>query len=173
MKSLISIEKISVKEVAQLREIGRQTFYETFVFSNTKEDMKSYLDANFSIEKLASELSNLDSQFYFAKEGHQILGYLKINSGKSQTESFQEESLEIERIYVYKAFMRRKIGQLLCDKALQVAKIKKVKFVWLGVWEHNKKAIAFYEKNGFIAFDEHIFMMGVDKQTDRLMKLEL
>ena len=173
MNQIITIEKVDIQDIQQLREIGMQTFYEAFFETNTKEDMQAYLDDNFSIEKLTTEFSIKDSHFYFAKLNNQVMAYLKVNFKNAQTESFHECSMEIERIYVCKKYMRQKIGQILCDKAIQLASKENVKFIWLGVWEYNTRAIKFYEKNGFHAFDKHVFMLGEDKQTDILMKLEL
>jgi diamine N-acetyltransferase len=64
----------------------------------------------------------------------------------------------------------KKVGQLLYNKALEIAKRQKKSLIWLGVWEENPKAIRFYEKNGFVAFDKHIFKFGEDEQTDVMMK---
>ena len=59
---------------------------------------------------------------------------------------------------------------MLYEKAMQVAEDKKVDYVWLGVWEENPRAIRFYQKNGFVEFDKHIFRLGDDEQTDIMMK---
>ena len=77
------------------------------------------------------------------------------------------------RIYVLSSFHGKKVGQLLYDHALQIAREKNVQFVWLGVWEENPRAIQFYKKNGFIEFDKHIFKLGDDLQTDIMMKLAI
>lgn len=61
----------------------------------------------------------------------------------------------------------------MCDKAIEIAKQKRVAFIWLGVWEENLRAINFYKKNGFIEFDKHIFSLGQEEQTDIMMKLKL
>src|SRR5690606_11765120 len=151
----------------------RETFYETFTGSNTEENMKSYLESGFSTDKLTAELNSKTSEFYFAKLGSEVIGYLKLNFGQSQTELKDEKALEIERIYVLKEFHGKKIGQILYDKALEVAKDIEADYVWLGVWEENPRAISFYRKNGFVEFDKHIFVLGDDEQTDILMKLEL
>lgn len=169
----IQLQEISLNEIDQLQKIGRQTFQETFSESNSEENMKNYLEEGFSKEKLTKELSNKDSQFYFAKLENEVIGYLKINFGESQTELKDEKSLEIERIYVSKEFHGKKVGQLLYEKAIQIAKEKKVDYVWLGVWEENLRAISFYTKNGFVEFDKHIFKLGDDEQTDIMMKLKL
>ena len=170
---IVEISKITKDEILQLQEIGRQTFYETFSESNTEENMKSYLDNGFSIDKITFELNDENAEFYFAKIDDKIIGYLKLNFGQSQTELKDDKALEIERIYVLKEFHGKKVGQILYDKAIEIAKKKNSDFIWLGVWEENPRAINFYKKNGFIEFDKHIFKLGDDEQTDIMMKLKL
>ena len=133
--------------------------------------MKKYLEEGFSREKLLEELSDSHSEFYFAEMDGTVIGYLKLNTGPSQTEIRSGNALEIERIYVRKEYHGKEVGQLLCNKALEIARQKNVDYVWLGVWEDNPRAIRFYEKNGFIAFDKHIFRLGDDEQIDIMMKL--
>lgn len=171
--SLCSIRAISISDLAQLQKIGKTTFAETFTEHNTKEDLDKYLEESFSNETLTAELTNPHSSFYFAEIEHNVVGYLKINFSASQTELKDNEALEIERIYVLQAFHGKKLGQALYEKAIQIAKEKKVQYLWLGVWEKNNKAIQFYKKNGFVQFDTHIFKLGNDEQTDIMMKLKL
>lgn len=169
----IEIRKIALNEIDQLQKIGRQTFHDTFSESNSEENMKKYLDEKFSIEKLTAELSNENSEFYFAILESEVIGYLKINFGETQTELKDDKALEIERIYVSKEFHGKRVGQLLYEKAIEIAKNKKSEYVWLGVWEENHRAVSFYKKNGFVEFDKHIFRLGTDEQTDLMMKLKL
>ena len=171
--SNIQIQKISLTEINQLQKIGRQTFEETFSESNSEENMKNYLEEGFSKEKLTTELSDKNSEFYFAKLEDEVIGYLKVNFGDSQTELKDNKALEIERIYVSKEFHGKSVGQLLYDKAIEIAKQKGSEYVWLGVWEENPRAISFYKKNGFVEFDKHIFRLGDDEQTDIMMKMKL
>ncbi len=169
----IEITKATLSDIDQLQKIGRQTFQETFSESNSEENMKNYLEEGFSNEKLTAELNDQNSEFYFSILDNEVIGYLKINFGESQTELKDSKALEIERIYVSKEFHGKSIGQLLYDKAIQIAKLKNVDYVWLGVWEENPRAISFYKKNGFVEFDKHIFKLGNDEQTDIMMKLKL
>ena len=169
----ITIQKVTLNDIEQLQMIGRQTFSETFSSTNTKENMEKYLEEGFSVEKLKDELNNENSEFYFALSETNVIGYLKINYGSSQTELKDEKSFEIERIYVLKEFHGKKIGQILYEKAIEIAKKKNSDYVWLGVWEENPRAISFYKKNGFVEFDKHIFKLGDDEQTDIMMKLKL
>lgn len=169
----IAIKKATPKDIDLLQKISRETFFETYSKLNTEENMKKYLEENFALETLTSELDNSNSEFYFALRGGDVIGYLKLNFGASQTDLKDNKSVEIERIYVLRAFHGNNVGHRLYEKAIQVAKQIKADYVWLGVWEENAKAIAFYKKHGFVEFDKHIFKLGDDEQTDFMMKLEL
>ena len=166
----ITIPGVTLNDIEQLQIISRETFSETFSSSNTKENIAKYLEDGFSIEKLTEELNNEYSEFYFAVIDDKVVGYLKLNFGSSQSEIQDSISLEIERIYVLQQYHGKKVGQVLYEKAMQVAEDKKVDYVWLGVWEENPRAIRFYQKNGFVEFDKHIFRLGDDEQTDIMMK---
>ncbi|WP_116788644.1 GNAT family N-acetyltransferase [Flavobacterium psychrotrophum] len=156
-----------------LQQLGKRTFYETFAESNNEEIIQNYLEKSFSAEKIEHELSNPESYFFIAYEQDTPVGYLKLNTGKAQTELQGNSALEIERIYVLKDFHGKKVGQVLFEKALEISRQLNKEFIWLGVWEQNTKAVRFYEKNGFVAFDTHIFKMGDEEQTDILMKKTL
>lgn len=167
------IKSVTLNDVDKLQHIGRQTFSETFSAMNSEENMRKYLDESFAREKLTAELQDPYTAFYFAEFDSQVIGYLKINFGTSQTELKDDKALEIERIYVLKEFHGKRVGQLLYEEAIRIAKQRNVDYVWLGVWEENARAIHFYEKNGFVAFDKHIFRLGDDEQTDIMMRLPL
>ncbi|MCJ0741130.1 GNAT family N-acetyltransferase [Pedobacter montanisoli] len=166
----ITIRQASINDLELLQEIGRQTFSETFSAENSAENMTKYLEESFAANKLGAELNNKDSYFYFAVFDHRVIGYLKLNTGQSQTEAQVDKALEIERIYVLQEFHGKKVGQLLYDKAMEVASQINASYVWLGVWEQNLRALKFYMKNGFVEFDKHIFRLGNEKQTDLMMK---
>ncbi len=170
---MIHIRQISIRDLAALQKISRNTFAETFAEGNSEENLANYLAEGFSAEKLSAELENKNSQFYFAEIEGRVLGYLKVNTGDAQSEQQDPDALEIERIYVLKEYHGKEVSQKLYLKALSIAHEKNVPYIWLGVWEHNPRAIRFYEKQGFEEFDKHIFQLGDDAQTDILMKLDL
>jgi hypothetical protein len=96
----IEIHKVAENQLLELQRISRQTFYEAFSAVNTEDDMAMYLEHSLSIEKLSAELSNENTEFYFAQLNEQIIGYLKFNVGEAQTDLQDEQALEIERIYL-------------------------------------------------------------------------
>ena len=145
----INIQKVTIDNIDQLQKIGRQTFFETFASENTEENMIKYLDGGFSFTKLTTELNNNNTEIYFATHSNNVIGYLKLNFGRSQTELQDERAIEIERIYVLKEFHGKSVGQLLYHKAMQIARQKRADYVWLGVWEENLRAINFYKKKRF------------------------
>jgi ribosomal protein S18 acetylase RimI-like enzyme len=166
----IEIRPIIAAEIPLLQELSRNTFSETFSSVNSAENMQQYLEQNLSIEKLTEEWQNEHTRFYFALRDNQLLGYLKLNTGNAQTELRDSLALEIERIYVLQAYHGQQVGQVLFEKAMEVAAQEQAQYIWLGVWEENKRALRFYEKNGFTVFDKHIFRLGNDEQTDLMMK---
>jgi ribosomal protein S18 acetylase RimI-like enzyme len=171
--SNIEIRKVTINDLPDLQQIGRQTFYETFASGNTEENMNKYLDEGFSVSKLTMELTDNNAEFYFATLDNKVIGYLKLNFGQSQTELKDDKAVEIERIYVLKEYHGKNVGQLLYDKAISIARQKNADYIWLGVWEENPRAINFYKKNGFVEFDKYVFKLGDDEQTDIMTKLKL
>ena len=160
-------------DIDVLRNLSYRTYFETFAHMNTPEDMEAYLDKAFEIEKLRAELLDVNSSFYFLYYDEKLAGYLKLNEYSAQTDIHDINSLEIERIYVSKEFQGEGLGGYLMDRAISIANLRKKRYVWLGVWEKNEKAIRFYKKNGFYEIGKHSFFMGDDEQTDYIMRKNL
>jgi len=125
----ITIKKVTLNDIEQLQNIGKQTFYETFSGANTEENMTKYLEEGFSTEKLVDELNNSNSEFYIATIENRVVGYLKLNFGHSQTELQDDKAVEIERIYVLKEFHGKKVGQELYKKAMQISEQENADYV--------------------------------------------
>lgn len=169
----IKIKRVTISDAATLLELSRKTFFDAFLYRNNPADMEAYASTAFTIPKFEQELNNPDSQFYFALISGEIAGYIKLNCNTAQTELQDPNALEVERIYVLQEYQGQQIGKQLIDFAVQTAIDKNLSYTWLGVWEHNTKAINFYKSKGFKQFGSHPFILGNDKQTDILMRKEL
>ena len=156
--------RITPSEITELQQISRETFAQTFAEFNTAEDMESYLSTNLSIETLSAEIEQEGSEFYVWKDNDQWMGYIKFN---------YTDSLEIERLYILSEYQGKGLGKKFMQFAFDKARELNFHQVWLGVWEHNHKAIAFYESLGFQAFGEHDFFLGSDRQRDVLYRTSL
>lgn len=168
-----TLKKCGSEDLAELLAIGIETFTDTFAAYNSPEDLQAYLDKAYDPEKLKEELSTEGSTFYFLYDGENLSGYMKVNVDAALTEELGADSLEVERIYIRPDFKRRGLGKYLIDKANEIAQAQGKSRIWLGVWEHNVNAIAFYEKMGFVHTGAHSFFMGDDEQTDFIMTKQL
>ena len=169
----IHLQKITKNNVQDLQEVSIQTFTETFKDNNSEKSLNDYLNTAYELTKLEKELENPHSEFYFAYFNNELAGYLKININDAQSEKMGENALEVERIYIKKSFKRRGIGRHLIETAEQLAKKYQKNLMWLGVWEYNPKAIAFYETLGFKVIGAHSFFMGEEEQSDLIMSKQL
>ena len=167
----IKLKKLTILDLVELKKLSQTTYVDAFSSENSKENMQAYLNTAFNDQKLTAELNEKQSDFYFAKYHAETVGYLKVNFGTAQNDLFDDDAMELERIYVTKEYQGNKIGKKLLASALEIAKKKNVAYLWLGVWEKNERAINFYKKEGFTAFSSHSFKMGNEIQTDLLMKL--
>ncbi|MBT2679351.1 GNAT family N-acetyltransferase [Bacillus sp. ISL-35] len=165
----IDIIKCTIEDLQTLQEISYQTFNETFKDQNSPENMTAYLDKAFNLNQLENELNNASSQFFFVYVNDAVAGYLKVNSDDAQSEEMGGESLEIERIYVKNEFKKQGLGKYLLNKAVEIAFDTDKEKIWLGVWEKNENAIAFYRKMGFVQSGAHSFYMGDEEQIDLIM----
>lgn len=166
---IITIKKCTLEDLRNLQEISYETFNETFKDQNSSETMNAYLERAFNLDQLEKELSNRSSQFFFVYFNNEVAGYLKVNIHEAQSEEMGDESLEIERIYVKSNYQKQGLGKDLLNKAMETALKCHKKKIWLGVWEKNENAIAFYKKMGFVQTGAHSFYMGDEEQTDFIM----
>lgn len=168
-----SIKQCTLDDLSELQQISIETFSETFKDQNSPEHLNAYLAKAYNLEQLQKELANPASLFYFVYYNEEVAGYLKLNSDEAQTEAMDKDSLEVERIYLKKKFQKHGIGKILLNKAFEIAAEQGKKNIWLGVWEANENAIAFYEKKGFVQTGSHSFFMGDDEQVDLIMVKKL
>jgi ribosomal protein S18 acetylase RimI-like enzyme len=169
----VTIQTCTRDDVLTLQEIGRQTYFETFQGTTSPENMDAYLEQAFNLKQLEKELANPSSQFFLLYVNDEAAGYLKINVHDAQTEEMGDEALEIERLYVKKPFQKHGLGKMLFNHAVDLARQQQKKKIWLGVWEHNENALAFYKKMGLVRTGSHPFIMGDDEQTDLIMTKSL
>ncbi|MBP1950817.1 GNAT family N-acetyltransferase [Virgibacillus litoralis] len=165
----IVINECTLEDLKTLQEISYTTFNETFSDMNAEENMIAYLENAFNTKRLEAEISTPYSNFFLIHYNGVLAGYLKVNVNEAQTEDMGEEALEIERIYIREQFQKHGLGKHLLDKSMEIAMKNNKKKIWLGVWEKNENAIAFYNRLGFIHIGSHAFYMGDEEQIDFIM----
>lgn len=153
-----------------IADMSRQTFLETFAAVNTKENMDKFLEEQFSRKMLMEEVGAPGNIFLLALLDDEPVGYVRMRESSRIKALGNATAIEVARIYATQHSIGKGVGKALMEKCIAIAKEKDKQVIWLGVWEHNQRAIAFYLKWGFEKFGEHEFVLGNDVQTDWLLK---
>lgn len=166
----VTIRRGKVTDAAMLAELGARTFSETFAVDNSAEDMSDYLAAAFSTAQQSAELADASSLFLIAETNGVAVGYAMLRSGTALDNIQGGRPIEIVRLYVLQERLGSGVGAALMQECIHEAKLQGYETLWLGVWEHNARAQAFYRKWNFHEVGTHIFQLGNDPQTDLLMQ---
>lgn len=166
----LSIREATKEDAVLIADLSRQTFYDTFAADNTKEDMDLFLNKQFTRGRLILEVGAPENTFLLAHLDKEVAGYVKLRESKQPKSLGTKNALEIARLYAATAMVGKGVGKALMQASIDIAKARGKEVIWLGVWERNLRAIAFYQKWGFEKFDEWDFLLGNDLQRDWLMK---
>jgi ribosomal protein S18 acetylase RimI-like enzyme len=166
----IQIRSATAGDNVLLAELGERTFANTFAAQNTPENLAAYLGASFSPEKQAAELADPYSVFLIAESDGQPAGYARLKAGQPSAANAGNNPIELVRIYATEAWIGKGLGARLMRACLAEAEKRGCDTIWLGVWEENPRAIAFYRKWGFTVTGRQTFQLGDDMQTDLIMQ---
>jgi diamine N-acetyltransferase len=166
---LTSIRRAQPEDAAALAAFAARTFRETFDADNTPENMALYLKANYGPERQATEIRDAAVITLLAEDGRRLAGYAQLREGPAPDCVPGAAPIEIRRFYVDRAWQGRGVAQSLMMASLESAVERGGRTVWLAVWERNLRAQAFYRKCGFEERGAQDFLLGRDRQTDRVM----
>jgi ribosomal protein S18 acetylase RimI-like enzyme len=160
-------------DIAPLVKLARSTFRAAFAAVNTPEDMDSYLRQAFADQVISTEFADHNNTFVVAVADGQLVGYMKLRRGSSEPSIDTVKTIELERLYTATEQIGRGIGAQFMQEAIHIARTEHCESLWLGVWENNTGALRFYQRQGFVDVGSHAFMLGEDRQVDRIMELKL
>jgi diamine N-acetyltransferase len=166
----VIVRHASPSDAELIADLSRQTFYETYVGYNTKENMDKFMNEQFTKQALMKEVEMPGNIFLLAYSDNEVKGYARMRESKTPAELGNVNTIEIARIYACTNVIGKGIGSALMQKCISVAKENGKKIIWLGVWPKNQRAVDFYIKWGFEKFAEQNFILGTDIQQDWLMK---
>lgn len=165
----MQIRQATAADAALITAISRETFYESFADQNTEEDMQLFLDEQFNTAMLMAEVEEPHHTFFIISVDDEVAGYAKLKDNTHPQLSDHSRAIEISRFYARKQMIGKGIGKAMMLHLIDHARSLNKNIIWLGVWEHNARAIAFYSTFGFTKFSEHDFLLGTDLQRDWLM----
>lgn len=170
----IAIRRATVDDAAALAEFGARTFYETFAKDNTPEDMRQHLASAWAPALQRAEI--LDPTFatlLACDAAGRLAGFAQLRAGHAPASIATVQPVELLRFYVDQPWQGQGVAGLLMQSVQDQARARGARELWLGVWERNERAQAFYRKHGFRTVGSQIFVVGTDPQTDHVMLREL
>ncbi len=173
MSQPLSIRLAGAGDAEALARFAARTFEETFAHSTSPADMAAYLAAHYSPEIQRAEIADVRATTLVAGDGRELLGYAQIRDNDVPCCVADRGAIELVRLYVDRAWHGRGLAAALLTRAEFSAGERGAGTMWLGVWENNHRAAAFYRKHGYVEVGEHVFMLGADAQRDLILAKKL
>ncbi len=165
------IRRATLHDAAALAALAEATFRDTFAADNAPHDMEAYVQEAFSLDRVRADLSDSarTTLLAFLDEAAPPVGYATLRDVPPHPQVAGPAPVELQRLYVAQRAIGHGVGAALMRASLDAARAAGFATLWLGVWERNARAIAFYERWGFETVGEHEFRLGTDKQRDWVM----
>lgn len=167
--AVVAIRRANANDAAQVARFAEGVFTDTFGPDNTAEDMENYISTTFTPDRMRTTIADSGHTVLVAEAGDAMAAYAHLADGPSPECITGPAPIELRRFYVEREWHGRGVAQQLMEAVLAVARDRGKETLWLGVWERNPRAIAFYSKYGFERVGEYTFMLGSDAQTDWLL----
>jgi ribosomal protein S18 acetylase RimI-like enzyme len=178
--SRIRLRRAGAADAAVLSEFAERIFRETFEAGNDPADLAAYLAEAFGVDRQREEIAEPGATVLLAEDvagssvtGSNLVaplaGYSHPTSGAAPDSVHGPDPLELKRFYIDRAWQGAGLAQFLMHATIEAAIASGARTLWLGVWEHNPRAIAFYRKFAFVDAGSHEFLLGRDRQTDLIM----
>lgn len=164
----LRIVNCSLKHYALLADLGATTFYEAYKTLHKPEDISAYNANAYNFEVIKQNLKKPDVLYFVAYNMYKEVGYIKLIKN-AKAPNVAQGVMELEKIYVLPEFWGTGAGDALMNKAIDVTRECGFNKLYLGVWQKNERAIAFYKKFGFEVCGTRTFQLGKTLCDDFLM----
>jgi len=166
----IAIRNATTDDAARLSELGATVFIQSYLYSYDQQDMDAYLDKTFGKERITNEINTETVYYYVAEADDVIVGFVKFNTFMWTPRYKGKITFEVEQLYIQKDMEGQNIGSRLITSALDVARQKQYKIVWLSVWENNNRGIRFHQQHGFMIVGDGMFQLGKTERKYLIMQ---
>ena len=169
----VTIRHGEPRDAAVLADLARTTFFDTFASTNDAADMALHLQRAYGVAQQTGELQDPGITTLLVEQDGAAIAYAQLRDDHVPACISGPAPVELWRFYVHRDWHGRGVAQALMERVKVEARARGALTLWLGVWERNDRARAFYAKCGFTDAGEHIFLFGTDPQTDRVMAITL
>ncbi len=163
------IRPATTADAAAIAEAAARMFIHTFGAENTPGDLAMYVAAAFGTSTQQHEIEDPSCTYLLAHDRGAIVAHALLRAGSRSAFVEDERQMELQRFYVDHRYHGRGLARQLMQECLTTANAAGGRILWLGVWQRNARAIAFYEKCGFAVVGQQHFLLGTDRQTDHVM----
>jgi len=172
--SVMKIRPATSDDAAALAEFGARTFFETFAADNTAEDMAKHLASAWSPHLQRAEIADpmLDTLLAVDADGT-LGGFAQLHAERAPPGVPTHKPVELKRFYVDKPWHGQGLARDLMAAVEHQARQRGARELWLGVFQRNARARAFYSKCGFRKVGIQVFVVGDDPQLDDVMLKEI
>ena len=170
---MLQIRRATVADAAALAEFGARTFFETFAADNNPDDMAMHLASAWHPDIQRAEIEDAGLDTLLACDAGRLAGFAQLRAARPPAAIAAREPVELKRFYVDTPWQGRGLARQLMEAVDLHARARGARELWLGVWERNERAQAFYRKCGFRKVGTQIFVVGMDPQTDHVMLRKL
>jgi GNAT superfamily N-acetyltransferase len=165
----VVLRRGTVEDAAALAELAARTFVDTFAADNRPEDMQAHLEKSYGVVQQSEELLDPDVVTLLADRGGELVGFAQVRRNAPPPCVAERGAIELNRFYLDKRVHGTGLATRLMQASREAALALGGRQLWLGVWERNPRAQAFYRKAGFVDVGSTIYMVGPDPQTDRVL----
>ena len=173
MDADVALRRAEPRDAPSLAVLAERTFRESFGARNSPENMDLHCNRYFGTDIQAREIAERGLATTLALVDRRLVGYSQLRLARPHAGVVAERPVELSRIYVEAAWQGRGVARALMEDALRGAAKAGADCLWLGVWEHNPKAMAFYRKFGLAVVATQAFMLGQERQRDLVMSVKL
>ena len=173
MEHTVKIRPATLSDAATLSELGARTFRDSFAADNSPENMEAFLASHYRPDIQEAELREPRHLYLLAETSGRPAGFALLRDEAHEPSVRAERPLHLSRLYVDQPFLGARVGAALMLRCLEEGRARKHDVLWLGVWEHNARARAFYTRWGFTEVGETRFLLGDDPQRDLVLALVL
>jgi ribosomal protein S18 acetylase RimI-like enzyme len=161
------------EDAALLADLGARTFRETFERVTAPQDLERFIEETYGEAKQQAELADASRPAWVLELEGFPLGFLQLRLDHREPCVTGQRPVELQRIYVLRSAQAAGLGAALMQTALDHARSWGADVLWLGVWENNAKALAFYARHGFREAGDHVFRIGQQIDRDLILVKEL
>jgi len=163
------IRHATIADAAALAQLAAHTFAETFAADNKPEDIEAHLRSAYGLAQQTAEIQDPEVTTLLAYREAALVGFAQVRRKPAPGCVNGERPVELHRFYVLRSQHGTGLGARLMQASCTAAQELGGHHIWLGVWERNARALAFYRKAGFVEVGSHVFMVGSDPQTDLVL----